>query len=101
MRRCSITALASGLVKGRSGSVMVLVSLRAFLAGVVGGDQRQLDLGARPDVLGQVAGGLGGAFGIAAAGQRQRHFRRRVERTGVRAAERLELRTRPWRVRAP
>ena len=51
-------ALASGLVKVRSGSTKVFVSVLEFLAGVVGRFQRQPHARPRPDVLGQVAGGL-------------------------------------------
>ena len=59
LRRCSTSALASGLVKGRCGSVKSIVFAAPLLLGLVLGDERQLDPGAGPGMVGEVDGGAG------------------------------------------
>ena len=84
-RRCSITARASGLAKGRSGmhEASWSRSIASWPASSVAFSV-SLMRAAGPDMLGQVLGGLGGVRLAAAARQGQRHLRRAIERMRVR-----------------
>ena len=75
LRRCSTRALASGLVKGRCGRVKLIVSLAAFLSGLVLGLEPHRDRRPGPGMVGQsTAIGLG-AFSSWLGGERQRELR--------------------------
>jgi hypothetical protein len=80
MRRCSISARASGLVNSRSGSRMLNGSLLPFVAGLVLGRQRQRNVGAGVGVFAEVLDRLADAVAGARIRQRQRKLRRVEQR---------------------
>ncbi len=80
MRRCSISARASGLVNSRSGSRMLNGSLLALIAGLVLGRQRQRDVGAGIGILAEILHGLADAVAGPRIRQHQRKLRRIEQR---------------------
>ena len=72
MRRCSISARATGLMNARSGSCNSNGVALALVAGFVARGERHRHVGAGPGMVGQVLGGLPDAVLGARLRQHQR-----------------------------
>ena len=90
LRRCSTSALASGLVKGRCGSVKSIGVAAALLPGLVLGDQRHLTRRRPRDASERSTGDLGLGRRLVASGRASAMLRRRHQRAARQAVGLLD-----------